>query len=132
VEKGKQNANGNTPFASNCQASHFKSNPKEAWKMVFKLMEGFQTHQELSMPKKFKSKACVEAKTDEDNAKILNTHFHSLFNSQVKIDTTVLDKLPQYEINHTLGDLPSKSEIKNAIKKWPMINFQASQNSPRI
>ncbi len=72
--------------------------------MVFKLMEGFQTHHKLSMPKNFKSKAGVEAKTDKDNAKILNTHFHSLFSSQVKIDATVLNECPQCEINHTLGD----------------------------
>jgi hypothetical protein len=31
-------------FAEECQKKSFKLNLKEAWKMVFKLMEGFQGH----------------------------------------------------------------------------------------
>jgi hypothetical protein len=84
--------------------------------MVFSLMDGFQEYHKLSMPKKLKSQMGIEEKNDNDNAKILNTHFHSIFNSQVEIDPTVLNELPQHEVDHTLGTLPSKSKIKNAIK----------------
>jgi len=49
-------------FASNCQSIHFKSNPKAAWKMVFKLMEGFQAHHKTYLLKNFKSKSGTEAK----------------------------------------------------------------------
>jgi hypothetical protein len=57
-------------FASNCQTTHFKVNPKEAWKMVFKLMEGFQNHHKISILQNFKSKAGAEARKDEEKAKI--------------------------------------------------------------
>jgi hypothetical protein len=100
--------------------------------MVFKLMEGFQNHHKISMPNFFKSKAGAEAKNDEENAKILNEHFHTLFNSQVEIDPTVLDEPPQCNINHTLGNIPSKSEIKDAIKQWPTTKLRVSQAYPPI
>jgi hypothetical protein len=66
-------------------------------------MEGFQKHHRNNLPKNFKSKAGIEAKNDNDNATILNDHFHSLFNSQVQVDFTVLNELHQHEMIHELG-----------------------------
>jgi hypothetical protein len=81
--------------------------PKEAWSMIFKLMEGFQGHHKTHMPRNFKTKPGKEAKGDKENAQILNKHFHSLFNSETKVDTTVLDRLPQYEKAHQLDGTPT-------------------------
>ncbi len=39
-------------FTQNCQKQSFKLNPKQVWKMVFKLMEGYQSHHRAYMPKK--------------------------------------------------------------------------------
>ena len=83
--------------------------------MVLKLMEGFQKHHRTVLPRNFKSKTGVEAKNDADNATILNEHFHSLFNSQVQFDTTVLDELKQHDTIHELGNSPSFNEVKSAI-----------------
>ena len=70
--------------------------------MVFKLMEGFQNHHRNYLPSNFQSKNGIEAKNDTDNAQILNSHFQSLFNSEVQVDMTVLDNLPQYNIAHNI------------------------------
>ena len=102
-------------YAEKCKKKDFILNPKEAWNMVFKLMEGYQKHHRNILPKNFKSKAGIEAKNDADNATILNEHFHSLFNSQVQIDITVLDELKQHETIHELGNPPSFNEVKSAI-----------------
>lgn len=83
--------------------------------MVFKLMEDFTSHHKKDMPKNFKSKNCIEAKTNEDNASILNAHFHSLFNSQVQINPTVLNALTQHNNQQELGITPTPNEIKSAI-----------------
>jgi hypothetical protein len=83
--------------------------------MVFKLMEGFQKHHRTHLPSNFKNKNGIEAKNDDDNAAILNSHFHSLFNSNVQVDPTVLNDLPQHEIKYELGETPTASEVKNAI-----------------
>ena len=83
--------------------------------MVFKLMEGFTKHHRNYLPTNFKYKNGTEAKNDNDNAEILNAHFKSLFNSQVQVDCTVLDKLPQYEIKHEFGEKTTPTEIQNAI-----------------
>jgi len=56
--------------------------------MDFKLMEGFKKHHRSYLPKNFKSKNGSEAKNEDDNAAILNKHFHCLFNSQVQVDPT--------------------------------------------
>ena len=85
--------------------------------MVFKLMEGFQGHHRNHLPSNFRNKNGVEAKTDTDNAQILNDHFQSLFNSGVQVDPTVLDSLPQHNIAHELGTVPTANEIKKAIAK---------------
>lgn len=56
--------------------------------MVFKLIEGFQSHHQNYLPSNFRNKNGVEAKTDNDNAKILNAHFQSVFNSEYQLDST--------------------------------------------
>ena len=78
-------------------------------------MEGYQKHHRKILPKNFKSKSGIEAKNNADNATILNDHFHSLFNSQVQIDVTVLEHLPHYETIHDLGNPPMFNEVKSAI-----------------
>ena len=78
-------------------------------------MQGFTNHHRTYLPNNFKFKNGIEAKNDDDNAKILNAHFASLFNSQVQVDFTVLDKLPQYETRHEFGEAPSRTEIQSAI-----------------
>ncbi len=98
------------------QKSDFAVNPKEAWSMIFKLMEGFQKHHKVYMPKTFKFKNGIEAKCDKDNARILNSHFHSLFYSEVEVDMTVLEELPQYEVKQELGEAPTHAEVISAIK----------------
>ena len=94
------------------QKKDFCLKPKEAWDMVFKIIEGFTSHHKKHLPKNFKSKTGVIAKTNEDNASILNAHFHSLFNSQVQINPTILDALPQCDIQHELGSVPTPNETK--------------------
>jgi hypothetical protein len=104
-------------FAERCRREDFISNPKEAWSMIFKLMEGFQGHHKTHMPRNFKTKTGKEAKGDKENAQILIEHFHSLFNSETEVDITVLDGLSQYKIAHELDGTPTRSEVLNAIKK---------------
>jgi hypothetical protein len=114
-------------FAERCRREDFTSNPKEAWSMIFKLMEGFQGNHKTHMPRNSKTKTGKEAKGDKENAQILNEHFHSLFNSEPEVNTTVLDRLPQYEIAHELDGTPTRSEVLNAIKK--MANYKAPGQS---
>ena len=83
--------------------------------MVFKLMEGFQKHHRMHIPSNFKNKNGTEAKNDNDNAAILNSHFHSLFNSNVQVDPIVLNDFPQHKIKHELGETPTTAEVKSAI-----------------
>ena len=98
--------------------------PKDAWNMVFKIMEGFTSHHKKYMPKNFKSKNGIETKSDQENATILNNHFYSLFNGPFQIDPTVLNALPQHSIRHKLGTTPTSNKLKSAI------NSMAYDKSP--
>jgi hypothetical protein len=118
-EKRKAKRQWQYEYASKCKKNDFCLKPKDAWKMVFSLMEGFSTHHRIYRPTNFKHKNGVEAKSDSENANVLNSHFNSLFNSQVSADPTVLDSLPQHDIKHEYGTLPNANEIKNAIKSMP-------------
>jgi hypothetical protein len=87
-----------THLCQKIQKADFALNPKEAWSMVFKLMEGFQNHHKTKMPKNFKNKNGVEAKCDKDNANILNSPIYSLFNSGTEADPLALEDFPQYKV----------------------------------
>ncbi len=78
-------------------------------------MEDIPNHHKTYMPKNFKTKSGVKAKNDKDNAKVLNTHFYYLFKSQVQVDKTILEEIPQREIESQLDETRSMKEIKSAI-----------------
>jgi len=105
-----------THLCQKIQKADFALNPKEAWSMVFKLMEGFQNHHKTKMPKNFKNKNGVEAKCDKDNANILNSPIYSLFNSGTEADPLALEDLPQYKVIPELDKVPSSNKITRAIK----------------
>ena len=67
------------------------------------------------LPRNIKTNNGFEAKSDQDNATILNQHFHPSFNSHVQVDPTILNDLLQHPIQHHLGNKPTKQEVKNAI-----------------
>ncbi len=79
--------------------------------MVFKLMEGFQTHHKKTKEKNFKPEDGRIAKNNDKNAEILKGHFSKLFNSQVGIDMTVLEGIPKHEVQHRLGNALTRAEI---------------------
>lgn len=86
--------------------------------MIFKLMEGFQTHHKKNMEKNFKSEDGKMAKNDDENAEILKTFFSSLFNSQAKVDFSVLDEIPKHETQHNLGRTQSKQRSRQPYQRW--------------
>ncbi len=98
--------------------SHLKINLKETWDMIFKLMEGFQTHHRKCVEKNFKYRSGKVAKKCEENAEILKA---------VEVDFSVIDEIPAHEIQQKLGVTPSKKEIKKAISK--MANNKAPGKS---
>jgi len=50
-------------YANKCKKSDFCLSPKDAWKMVFNLMEGFTTHHRVFRPTNFKSRNGIKAMT---------------------------------------------------------------------
>jgi len=64
-------------FARKCQHKNFKSNLKDAWDMVFKLIEGFQDHRQFSQ-KNFKDQNGHITLTDTENTELLRKHYHKV------------------------------------------------------
>jgi hypothetical protein len=63
---------------------------KEAWNMVFKVMECFQSHHKAFIPKNFKNEAGKEVQSDVENERILQGHYHNLFNHCAEVDYSAL------------------------------------------
>jgi hypothetical protein len=80
------------------------------------------------MPKNFKNKSGIriEAKDDKGNAKILNTHFNSLFNGKVKVDETVLEEIHQTKNSKHLNEILNAKEVNMSLISWPMIKHWGS------
>ena len=108
-----------------CQKEDFKTNPGDAWQMVFKLIEGFQGHHWSFCQKKFKNKKGKMSKNDNENAKILKQHYKEVFNWSVPVDLSVIKGIKQLPFNEVYGIAPSKEEIKIAISD--MKKQQSSQ-----
>jgi hypothetical protein len=54
-------------FAEKCQQDDYHENPKQAWSMVFKLMEGFQRHHKTLLPKAFNNHRGKISKDPKEN-----------------------------------------------------------------
>jgi hypothetical protein len=110
---------------------HLKTNLKEAWNMIFRLMDDFQMHHKTNIEKNFKSKDGKVATNDMENAEILKAHFTSLFNSHTRVDFSVLDKISNHTFQHILGEAPSETEIKRKLYlRWLAIKLLANLASP--
>lgn len=70
----------------------------------------------------------IKANCDKDDVSILNSHFHALFNSKVEVYPTVLEGFTQYEIDHDLGETPTRAEITSVIKACPVTKPLVNQN----
>ena len=90
--------------------------PKEAWEMVFKLMEGLQKYHHTYLPANFKNKSGIKAKTDNDNTDLLNSHFYSLFDSEEQVNPSVLEKKAKHDIKNKLLKKSCASSLQNASK----------------
>ncbi len=69
----------------------------------------------------------MEAKNDADNVKILREHYHNLFNCHAEVDLSVLDNIPKHEVQHHMGNVSTRTEIKKAV--WRMANDKAPEKS---
>lgn len=126
-EKHKAEEIDNFYLQNNAKTKTLKKTPKKLGACFLKLMEGFQSNHKAFVPKNFLNKAGVEAKNDADNVKILREHYHNLFNCCAEIDLSVLDNIPEHEVQHHMGNVSTRTEIKKAV--WRMANDKAPEKS---
>jgi hypothetical protein len=67
-------------FAQKCQRKNFQTNPKEAWRMVFQLRDGFQKHHRKPSLKRFKNKGGKLVTNPKENRKNIESHWKTVFN----------------------------------------------------
>jgi hypothetical protein len=115
-EESKKKAKRNWPwvYTEKCQHRNFQENPKHAWKMVFKMIEGFQSHHKSFVPEMFKNS---KGKTPKDSTKKLKSYWPNTFNRHADFDETVLKGIQVYATMDSFGQTPEKIEIKAAIKR---------------
>ncbi len=110
-EKRKAKRKWQFNFAENCQKKDFRSNPKEAWQMVFRLMDGFQKHHRKATQKLFKNQKGKVAINPKDYRNV-ESHWNTVFNRHATDDENIVDEIQQLPVQYSLGIVPKKSEIK--------------------
>ena len=82
---------------------------------MFKLIEGFQGHHRTFNQKNFKYQRGKMATNNEENANILHTHYHVVFNGRADIDYSVLKEIKQCLNSPELGMAPTPNKILSAL-----------------
>jgi len=83
---------------------------------MFKLIEGFQGHHRTFNQKNCKDQRGKMATNNEENANILHTHYHAVFNRRADIDYSILEEIKQHDNSPELGMAPTPNEILSALK----------------
>ena len=83
---------------------------------MFKLIKGFQGHHRMFNHNKFKDQRGKMATNNEENANILCTYYHAIFNRSANIDYSVLKEIKQHDTSPELGMAPTPKEILSALK----------------
>jgi hypothetical protein len=85
------------PLCKNGKKRNFQDKIKEAWRMVFKLMEDTQKHHKNYIPMNLKWTKGFKAKTEEDNTKL---------NKKSEVDLTIENEIPHHPAQEHLGKPP--------------------------
>jgi hypothetical protein len=86
LQKEKKNAKckWQLDFALKCRERDMQQNPKEARKMIFKLMQGFLSHHKKSTPKNFINKKGTKAINNSKNLQILSDCYQTIYNNHTE------------------------------------------------
>ena len=77
-------------YMNNINQKIFQESPKEAWQMIFKLRDGFQTHHRDYNSLLFKNsegKVATDKKESTDN---IENHYNKVFNREAQIVQSIL------------------------------------------
>lgn len=93
--------------------------PKTAWKAANEITGGLYHHHTSAICMKMRKKDGTLAQSDIDNLEVWTPHFTKLYNriEETKYDPTLLTELSKIEMDHSIGDLPSYTEVQEALKK---------------
>ena len=77
------------------QAQRLYGSPNEAWQMIFKLRDGFQTHHRDLRGQHFKNQKGEVARDKTKNASNIKQHYRAVLYRNTPVDQSILDKLKQ-------------------------------------
>jgi len=104
-------------LVNHCQREQFKDEPKATWNIVFKIIEGFNTHHKKYSPKNFSNSKGDVTKNNSKNLEIPKEHLHPIFNSSSETNPSIINEILQRPIANNLNFAPTIKEVKFALKK---------------
>jgi hypothetical protein len=91
--------------------------PKEAWKAAYEIRDGVKGHHKNPVVIKFRKKNGSLAANPAENAKVVEEHFTTVFNSKRPTLPNAVELIQQREISQELSDPPTWEEFKAAVVK---------------
>jgi len=83
--------------------SQIRPHPKEAWKAVSELKDGYTGHHTIPDVMHFLIPDGSLSKTPQEHASILQPHFAQVFNNQKKVDPSALIEVRQRPAAHDIA-----------------------------
>ena len=87
----------------------------QAWQAVKKLLQGLQKTKRGKAKRMRKADGTMSTSAEED-AKVFEKHFQSLYGRTAEYDLSVLSKIAQRKVRVDLDGEPTREEIVNAVK----------------
>ena len=124
TKEGRQNFKNGIILAKTKWSNHLtkrihdvSANPRYSWKGVSILKEWIKRRHTLPDITRFKKENGSFIETDEEVTKGLAKHFHDVFNSDIKIDWSVLDEFEQRTVFINIFSSLSYAKFSTANKK---------------
>jgi hypothetical protein len=95
-------------------------NPRNAWKSIQEITEGFSGYQKKAVTIKMKKANGKYEINDNEYAEVFKQHFEQLYNMERTYDNTVIEEIPPNPTKNSLAQQPTYKEIKKHWKKFNM------------
>jgi Reverse transcriptase (RNA-dependent DNA polymerase)/Endonuclease-reverse transcriptase len=99
------------------EIENMNENPRNAWKSIKEITNGFTGHQTQAVTIKMKKSNGKYATSDTENAEVFQQHFEKLYNMERTYDQSIIEEIPPNPTKETLDNQPTFKEIKKALTK---------------
>jgi hypothetical protein len=117
IKNGKEKAKTTWLLEKIEEIKNMNKNPRNAWKSIKEITNGFTGHQKQAVTIKMKKANGKYATNDTENAEVFQHHFKKLYTMERTYDPLIIEEIPQNPTKESLDNQPTFKEIIKALTK---------------